>query len=347
MAHIDVFNQRAFQMVSLTAAVNKMPYRPHLLGGMGIFTPNRVRTTSVSVEEKNGVLNLIAASDRGAPLNEKKADKRNLRNFNTLRLAKGSTIYADEIQSVRAFGSESELAQISDIVTDRLSGPTGLLSEIALTRENLMLGAVQGIVLDADGTTSLVNWYTEFGITQATEIDFDLDNATPASGAVRKKCNQVMRAMKKAAAGAWIDGMTYAMAICGDNFFDDLVAHEEIRKTYLNQQEAGQLRNDVGNAYESVRYGGILFVNYRGTDDGTSIAVGIDQCKFFPVDAPGVFQEAFSPAEFMPFVNTPGQNFYAMIVPDKEREAWVRPEVYSYPLPICTRPGMLQRARRT
>jgi hypothetical protein len=66
----------------------------------------------------------------------------------------------------------------------------------------MRLGAVQGIVLDANGSTVIRNWHTEFGISQATEIDFDLDNASPASGAVRKKCNDVMRAMKRAAEGA-------------------------------------------------------------------------------------------------------------------------------------------------
>lgn len=45
-------------------------------------------------------------------------------------------------------------------------------------------------------------------------------------------------------------------------------------------------------------------------------------------------------------MNTPGQDVYALIVQDKDRQAWVRPEVYSYPLFMCTRPGMLLRAKR-
>jgi hypothetical protein len=35
------------------------------------------------------------------------------------------------------------------------------------------------------------------------------------------------------------------------------------------------------------------------------------------------------------------------MVMDDDRQAWVRPELYSYPLHICMRPGMLQRAKRT
>jgi hypothetical protein len=58
-----------------------------------------------------------------------------------------------------------------------------------------------------------------------------------------------------------------------------------------------------------------------------------------------VFEVAQSPAETFDFVNTPGQPSYAMLIPDRDRNAWIKPEVYSYPLHICTRPAMLQRAK--
>ena len=34
-----------------------------------------------------------------------------------------------------------------------------------------------------------------------------------------------------------------------------------------------------------------------------------------------------------------------MIITDKDRDAWRRAEIYSYPLFICTRPEMLQTAK--
>lgn len=346
MATMDIFNSNAFGMVELSGAVMKAPYRPRLLGGMNLFEVKRQRTTTVAIEEKDGALALIQTSERGAALEERANEKRTMHHFETLRIARGKTITAAELQNIRAFGSETELAQVQQTVAEIMSGETGLRAAVELTHENMRLGAVQGIVYDADGS-EIINWFTEFGINQASEIDFDLDNASPASGAVREKCNQVVRAMKRAAKGVWIDGQTYAVGLAGDTFFDQLTGHTEVRQTYLNQQDAAQLRNDVGMAFGSVRYGGILFINYRGTDDNSTVAVHTDKCKFFPVDAPGAFQVAYSPAEFMPFVNTPGQDVYAMVVEDKDRQAWARPEVYSYPLHVCTRPGMLQRAKRT
>jgi hypothetical protein len=43
--------------------------------------------------------------------------------------------------------------------------------------ENMRLGAVQGLLADADGTT-IYNWATEFGQTIPAEVDFDLDAAS-------------------------------------------------------------------------------------------------------------------------------------------------------------------------
>lgn len=344
MASMDIFNSPHFSMMSLTAMLEKVPYQPRLVSSMGLFVPDRIRTTAAAIEERDGVLNVIQTSQRGAALDQRVTEKRKIRYFETSRIAKGDTLYAHEIQNIRAAGSETELMGVQEEVARRLSGPSGLLREVELTWENQQLGAVQGIVLDADGST-INNWYTEFGISQAAEIDFDLDNAAPASGAVRKKCSQVVRQMMKAAKGAWIEGSTFVQALCGDNFWDDLTAHSEVRQTYLNTQQAADLRE--GLAYETFRYGGIQWTNYRGTDDGSTVSIGTDQAKFFPRGAPGAFRAAWAPAETFDFVNTPGKDLYAMIVRDRDRNAWVKPEVYSYPLFICTRPGMLQRAKRT
>lgn len=347
MATMDIFNQNAFGMVELTAAVNKAPYVPQTLGNMNLFAPKRARTKSIAIEEKSGVLSLIQTSPRGSPISERQTEKRNMRNFETVRLARGQTLMAHEIEGVRAFGTESELQMMQNEIAEIMNGNTGLRSAIELTHENMRLGAVQGIVLDADGST-LFNWFTEMSVTQPTEIDFDLDNAAPAEGALLKVCDQVVDGMRRAAAGAW-QPATVPVGLCGTAFWRDLIAHKEVRSIYATMVQGG-MRDGLEGLFgrmQRVEYGGIIFVKYWGTDDGSTVAVNTDKVKFFPMNAPGVFEVAFSPAEFAPFVNTPGQDVYAMIVRDRDREAWVRPEIYSYPLHYCTRPGMLYRGKRT
>ena len=336
MPNLDIFSNDAFSAVQMTAAVEKVPYRPQFLGALNIFEPVPVRTITVAIEKRENTLALIQTSNRGAPLAEQTLEKRDIRDFRTVRVAKGDTIYADEIQNMRAFGSETELQTVQAEVARRMGR---LREDMELTRENMRLGAVQGIVTDADAST-IIDWYGAWGLSQPAEINFALDQATTD---VRKKCAQVVRAMAKAAKGAWTPG-TRIHALCGDTFYDDLIGHDSVKETYRNWAAAADLRQDM--TYESFPFGGIVFHNYRGTDDDTTITVAADKAKFFPVGAPGIFQVAQSPAEFIEFVNTPGREVYALTIPDRDRNAWVRVELYAYPLFVCTRPEVLQRAKR-
>lgn len=345
MATMDIFNSNAFSSIELTAALERVPYQPMMISSMGIFEDVRVRTTDVMIEERSGTLQLIQTTRRGEAPKERVTDLRLARSFRTPRIAKGDTLYAHEIQNIRAFGSDSEFMQVQAEVARRSSGPTGIQRDVELTWENMRLGAVQGLVVDADGST-LYNWFTEFSVTQDTEIDFDLDNAAPVAGVLRRKCAQVVRQMSRAGQGAFLAN-TRIQAIVGDNFWDDLIAHSEIRTTYLNTSQAAELRTSGVGWGESFVFGGIQWTNYRGTDDGSTIAVGTDKAKFFPVGAPGVFQVAWSPAETFEFANTPGRDMYLMTIPDRDRNSFVRIEMYSYPLFYCTRPKMLQQGRRT
>lgn len=343
MAHMDIFKDDAFSAVELTTALNKVPFKPQALAQMGIFTPKPIRLLDASFEKKDGKLTLVSTSERGSPLEQAEGTRRDIRAVRTHRVAKGDKLRADEIQGVRAFGSETELEQMQAEVMARM---ISLRDDIELTHENMRLGAINGLVIDADGTTVLNDWFDFWGIAQPAEIDFDLDNANPASGAVKKLCNQVIRAMAKAGKGAFTPG-TRIGALCGDAFYDDLTTHKEIVATYLNQQAANELRGDAhAQPYESFRYGNITWINYRGTDDGT-VGVSTDKCRFFPIGAKDVFQHVMSPGESFDFVNTPGQPHYSIIVPDRDRNQFVQIEDYSYPLFACTRPEMLLRAKRT
>jgi len=342
MAHIDVFNADPFSMAELTGVVNKMPRVPTLLGDMGLFTPKSIRTEIASFDQNAGSIGLIQTSARGAPLDGRTRDVRTMRHISAPRIAKSDSLTASELANLRAFGTESELAVVQTEVAARMAG---LVSDVNLTWENMRLGAIQGIVTDADAST-IYSLYTLFDVTQQTEVDFDLDNASPASGALRLKCSAMVRACRRAAANGWIRGRTYLAALCDDTFWDQLIAHTEVRATYLNQIAAAELRGDASSGV--LDFGGIKFMHYDGTDDNTTVKVPTGTAKFFPVDTAGDFYQAvLTPGEFFPTINQPGQPLYALTIPDRDREAFVQLEVYSYPLFICTRPGALGRARNT
>ena len=339
MATLDAFNSDLFSLTSLSGKVDKLDYVPGLIGSLGIFEATPVRTRTVWVDRRAGEVNLIQTSANGAPPEELARDSRSAVPLKAVRLAKGATIYADEIASWRAFDTESE--QIV-VMTEYARRMARVRQDMEYTHEKHRLGALQGILLDADGST-IYNYATEFGESIPAATSFELDVNTTD---VRGICNALVRSVARAAKGAWVEGRTQLHALAGDAFYDALINHPQVVDTYKNWSAAADLRQ--GTAFGAFTYGGITFHNYRGSDDNTEIAINTNQAKFFPVGAVDVFKHVMAPAdEFIPYVGAPGQNIYSMNIRDKDRDAWVRNEQYSYPLFICQRPGLLRAGTLT
>ena len=186
----------------------------------------------------------------------------------------------------------------------------------------------------------MVNYFTEFAIAPAAEVDFDLDNASPASGALRKRCQALIESVEESMGGL-ATGAVQLRAECGSAFFADLVAHKEVRETYLNTAAANELRRRVVDEFS---FGGITFRRYGGN---ATIGVPTDKAYFYPEGIEGLFEIYYAPADTFETVNTLGLPLYARMIPDRERDEWVRLEIESNPLPICTRPQVLRSARRT
>jgi hypothetical protein len=335
---MDVFNSSAFSMTSLTGAVDKMDYVPQFLGTLGLFDPMPVPTRDIWVDRRGATLSLIPSSPVGAPPAELVRDSRDAVPLKTTRLAKGFTIYAEEVQGIRAFASQTEMQGVQVEYLRRLAR---VRNDMEVTHEFHRLGALQGLLLDADGTTVIYNYYTAFGIAQPAAVSFALNVDTTD---VRGKCAIVIRSIKRASKGAWTP-TTKVHALVGDAFYDALINHPQVRQTYLNWAAAADLRGN--NSFGDFEYGGIVFHNYQGTDDNTTVAVGVDNAIFFPVGASEVFKQAMAPAEFGPYVNTPGINIYALNIPDLQRQAWSRGELYSYPLYFNQRPDLIRTGTRT
>jgi hypothetical protein len=338
MPTLDIFNNNAFSMVSLTDAINKVPFVPGRIGQLGIFDEMGVSTTSVMIEEREGSLSLIETSARGAPAQQNQHNKRKARSLVVPHIALEDTILADEVQNVRAFGSEALLDGVQNVVQLRLAE---MARKHDATLEHLRVGAIKGQILDADGTTVLYDLFTEFGVSQYSEIDFDLDNASPAAGAVKKKCHDVRRKIEDELGAAPYD---HIHAFCSQSFFDDLVAHPEVTKSYDRYQESIFLR--TGQARGSFEYANITFEEYRGKV-GSVDFIPADKAYFLPVGVPGLFRQYNAPADFVETANTIGLPRYAKQAIDQQFARWVKLHTQSNPLPICTRPRVLIKAKRT
>lgn len=344
MAFLDIFNNNAFSHVELAGALDRMDYRPQRLGSLGIFTQNPVRTESIAIEERDNGLALIQTSSRGAPLEQATNTKRKIKNYNTVRIGKADRIMASELAFLREFGQEQQVVQLQSEIARRLGGngsSLGLIDDMELTLEHMRLGAIMGVVLDANGD-EIINWNDEFdGANRLATLDFNF--ATLIDGQLKVHLNKMIRAMMKLGKGAFTP-QTRVHALCGDDFYDALTSNAEVRERYRNQQMAYDVPGS--GIYETFTYGGVTFENYRGTDDGTTVAIGDNDCHFFPVNAPGVFMEVWSPGEKFAHINTLGQRSYADLIRDDKRDTYVDLELLSYPLHVCTRSSILRTGQK-
>ncbi|MGD9714744.1 MAG: major capsid protein, partial [Thermomicrobiales bacterium] len=267
--------------------------------------------------------------------------KRTLRALAVPHFQIDDAIYAEEVQGVRAFGEEVAVESVMSKVAERMAQHT---QSLEATEEYGRAGAVKGVITYADG--SQLNLFTTFGVNAEAEIDWDLDNANPADGILRKKCAGVIRQV----AGI-LEGLPYTglHAICGDNFFDDLLQHKEIRDTYKGWSEAQILRESyIGPnrvSYGIFEFGGIVWENYRGGVGATGF-VHTDKCHLFPLGVPGLFKTVYSPADYIETVNTLGKSRYFKQFP-QPNDKGVNIEAQTNMLPYCTRPKVLIQGKRT
>jgi len=338
---LDIFKDDAFGIVPLTDAINKLQFVPGRLGQLGIFAETSVATTSVAIEEKGGVLTLIAPSARGAPGGTLTKVKRKLRNLTVPHFEIEDAVMAEEVQGVRAWGQENALETVQGKIMERLGDHN---VSHAATQEYARVGAYKGIVTYADGST--LNLYTEFGVSQHAEVDFDLDAASPASGVLRKKCAGVVRDTANA-----LDGVPFfgVHSICGDAFFDDLIAHPEVVESYKGTPMAEVLRQGYvltsgQKIFGAFEFGGIVWENYRGTVGGQAF-VHTDKCHLAPMGAPGLFRTYYSPADYIETVNTLGQRLYVKQY-DMANGKGVHLDSQMNNLEICTRPNSLIQGKR-
>lgn len=330
MPSLDIFNSDAFSLTSLTDAINKRPYVPGRIGQIGLFQARGIPTTTLFVEEKSGVLSLVQTSARGGPGGTVGRNLRTARPFRVPHLQQNATVVADEIQNVRAFGQENVNETIQDLVNER-NGE--MQDNILVTQEFHRMGAVQGLVLDSDGST-LFNLFTEFGVTQQT---LDVAFATTTTK-VRNRIVAAKRLAEEVLGGVIITGWR---GFCGKNWFDALVDHATVIEAYKYQQ--GQvLGTDLRESGFS--YGGVVWEEYRGSvtpqAGGSAVSfVNDDQAWLVPVVA-GMFVTRFAPADYEETVNTMGLPFYAKQASDPSGYNKYRSlEVQSNPISLCLRPN--------
>ncbi|UJB19281.1 MULTISPECIES: major capsid protein [Lysobacter] len=334
MSMNNPFHNPAFSMSALTTAINILPNQYGRLDELNLFPVKPVRTRQITVEERNGVLSLLPTQPVGSPGTVGKRGKRALRAFNVPHIPHDDVVLPEEVVGVRAFGTESELETVAGVMADHLQT---MRNKHAITLEHLRIGALKGVILDADGS-ELANLFDIFNIAPKT---FDFQLGDPKTD-VRQKCIELKRYMSKSLQGERMSGIH---VLVSSEFFDALTGHEKVQAAYQRWQEGAALRDDMRSDF---RFAGVRFEEYTGeASDGegnTRRFIEVGEAHAFPLGTLDTFATYVAPADFNESVNTLGQLLYSKQAPRKfDRGTDLHTQ--SNPLPMCHRPALLPKLK--
>jgi hypothetical protein len=337
MPTLDIFNNDAFLLTALTAKVNKLPYVPGQVSATGLFEEDGVATTSVMVESRDGKLSMVEPTPRGGPGENVSKDKSELRSFVIPHYQRDDTVMADEVQGVRAFGTENDVETVENVVNSKMGRHT---RDLDATLEFSRVGAIKGIVLSRNGNT-LADLYTAFGIAAAADFSFALSDATTI---VRRKCDELTVQIEDEL-DTHYTGIT---AFCGKSFWQDLINHKSVREVFLYAQK---INENLGKTTDEFGIGSINFVRYRtgkkaaaaNNGGGGAAFIGDDEARIVPVGVPDLFITRFAPGDYMETVNTKGLPRYAKQT-RMSNDKGVNLEIQSNHISLCTQPNVLRKA---
>jgi Phage major capsid protein E/Phage portal protein, lambda family len=145
---------------------------------------------------------------------------------------------------------------------------------------------------------------------------------------------------------------------CGikpSSLVQDRMLKDQIQRLWLawtDEADADGLTDFYGlqtMAARAMFEAGECFFRFRAhrPEDGLTVPLQLQKPYFFPVGVPGLFRQYNAPADFVETANTIGLPRYAKQAVDQQFARWVMLHVQSNPLPICTRPRVLIKGKRT
>ena len=299
MATFDIFNDDAFSVSQLSQTITDVPEVPTQLGDKGIFQEYGINTTVMMIERTGSALKLIPSAPRGGVREPVALGPRKLIPLGAIHLPASWSVLADEVQGIRAYGSETEVDQMSKLIARKLAVVRGSMD---LTHEYQRVGALKGVVLDADGT-ELLDIYQAFGMVQQTQYW----NMVAANTGNPKGSIIALKGLIKSKLGG--RASRKIRVICSLGFFTKLVDSDAMKKAWELWNNGAYLRTDQVNGGDFEFMDMVFEIYHGGTSAGDFIEDGYAYA--YPEGVPGMFQSAFAPGDYMETVNTIGLPFYA------------------------------------
>ncbi len=316
---------------TLTKPINALPKPSTVLGDKKIFKVIPIKTLTVTIESINGKLVLVSNTDRRGDPDQKGNNKRKRRTFEIPHLPKGATILPDEL-NVQSFGGNADQTpEQSKVINDKLQG---LKNDIEATKEFHRVGAISGIILDADGTSVIYNLFDEFGVQQKNiNIQFSVDTTD-----IRQQVLDGKRHAQKQLGGAIVREW---VAYCSSSYFDKYTSHKGVKEAYANWQAAqDRLGGDMRTGFS---HAGVTWIEYEvevmSAEGKPTKFIPDGKARLVPI-TDDLFATYLAPANYNEAVNTLGLEMYAKAEERRMGKGWDL-EAQSNPLSVCTAPDAL------
>lgn len=346
---LDIFRNDAFSHTSLQRVVDNAPYVPQALGDMGIFEAKPIDTIEVLIYEKDGGFAIIPITERGAPDVQQLRRQGRLYGLTTVRLSKKDTLYAGDLQGFAnmALPETLRLRNAAQEVADRT---TQHKTDMEATKEYHRLAALQGKLLDANGDL-VFDYFDVFGVAQPPVIDIDFGSVDLGeNNAMMYFQENISQPIAKILEKRWLPNSSVG-SLVGDDYWGKLMRNKDFREVWKIEQQTRSIARAANplaapNAWTSVDFGGIRWMNYRGSSND-EISIPSDEAVFFPIGAKDVFNVYWAPGETLKDVNQKGRAEYLYVQPDVRTEIADHVDILmrSYPLYACIFPKALLRSK--
>lgn len=326
MATPNFFDTDAFSLTSLTAAINK-PVEGQSVPTVvdELFNEEGIAEQTCYIEMQSNTLSLVPAAAYGSVGDSTTVDKRQVKPLKLIHLPTTGAVLASEVQGVRAFGTEN-VSETVEAKRDKVLQKMRMRLEATIRYHRLK--ALQGTILDHDGSTVLLNVFTEFGVTQQSK-DFKFSVATT-------QIKSALEGAKDLSLDALGDSTMVVgwRAYCGRDWHDAFVGHAKVEQAF---QFYDQAFASTSQAMRPFVFGDVEFHKVYGNVGG-KLFIPADEAYLAPITMDmDTYITRFGPADYNETVNTMGLPFYAKAELMKFGKG-VELEAQSNALSIPTRP---------
>lgn len=283
--------------VTMTAAFNKLPEMPTKLRSRKLFREFGIKTTTVALQYTKGRIQLVRDHDRNEVAAPRKRDRKNAKILQCTHLPVTGELLADDLQNVATFGGGVDGSGWMNAVNDEQQR---MKNDLMATIEFHQLGAVQGIIRDADGSV-IYDLYQEFGV-ERNLVEVNSDDAKFVGRTMI--INAIDRGEQKLGA-QMISGWE---VVCGLEWFNWFTSQKSVKEAYAGYQLAQEkIGGDVRNGFQ---FGGATFYSYS-TKLGNVNFVDPNEAHLYPIGGQDIFIMPFAPANWVEATNTVGLPYYS------------------------------------